>query len=188
MRNGFDTSNTAEDKQVAAWLAGTKAGADFSRLVNNGRSAGAAAAGKAMAADCAAAGVTVTFTADTPAPSPSASSQPAPAPTMTRQTDVIVFRVSGTGYPTIQYGSDSNSNDLPNGTALPWSGTVTYNPSALYYAVSAQLQGLRRHLGLGDRGDHDVLLGRQPQDGELPAGQRPRERRLRHCPGRVCGR
>lgn len=31
MRNGFDTSNTAEDKQVAAWPAGTKAGADFSR-------------------------------------------------------------------------------------------------------------------------------------------------------------
>jgi hypothetical protein len=117
MRNAFDTSNTAEDKQVAAWLAGTKAGTDFSRLINNGGSAGAAAAGKAMAADCAAAGVTITFTADTPAPSPSASSQPAPAPTMTGQTDLIVFKVSGTGYPSIQYGPTATATTLRAATA-----------------------------------------------------------------------
>jgi hypothetical protein len=76
--------------------------------------------------------------------SPSAS----PAPTMTRQTDVVVFRVSGSGYPSIQYGTDSNNNSPPggygplgNGNALPWSGSVTYDSSALYYYVSAQLQG-----------------------------------------------
>ena len=84
-----------------------------------------------------------------PGANASASSSPAPAaPTMTRQTDTVVFRVSGSGYPSVQYGTDSSSNDVPggygplgNGVALPWSASVTYDPSALYYAVSAQLQG-----------------------------------------------
>ena len=87
-----------------------------------------------------------------PSTAPSASSAPQPsapaAPTMTRQVDTIVFKVSGSGYPSVQYGSDSNSNDAPggygplgNGVALPWSASLTYDPSALYYAVSAQLQG-----------------------------------------------
>ena len=67
---------------------------------------------------------------------------------MTRQVDTIVFKVTGSGYPSVQYGSDSNSNDAPrgygplgNGSALPWSASLPYDPSALYYAVSAQLQG-----------------------------------------------
>lgn len=77
-----------------------------------------------------------------------AASQPAAAPTMTRQTDKVVFKVWGSGYPSIQYGSDSNSNDVPggygalgDGVALPWSASLTYDPSALYYAVTAQLEG-----------------------------------------------
>jgi hypothetical protein len=72
----------------------------------------------------------------------------APAPTMTRQTDKVVFKVRGSGYPSIQYGSDSDSRSpaggygpLGDGNALPWSASVTYDPSALYYAVSAQLEG-----------------------------------------------
>jgi hypothetical protein len=67
---------------------------------------------------------------------------------MTSQTDTVLFNVSGSGYPSVQYGSDSNNNDAPgsygplgNGVALPWSASLTYNSSALYYAVSAQLQG-----------------------------------------------
>ena len=67
---------------------------------------------------------------------------------MTRQTDTVVFKVSGSGYPSIQYGTDSNNNDvqggygpLGNGVALPWSASVTYNSKALYYAVTAQLEG-----------------------------------------------
>jgi hypothetical protein len=67
---------------------------------------------------------------------------------MTRQTDIVVFKVSGSGYPSIQYGTDNNSNSPPggygplgNGNALPWSGSLTYDSSALYYYVSAQLQG-----------------------------------------------
>jgi hypothetical protein len=71
-----------------------------------------------------------------------------PDVTMTRQTDKVVFKVWGSGYPSIQYGSDSDNNSpkggygpLGDGVALPWSGSMTYDPNALYYAVSAQLQG-----------------------------------------------
>ncbi len=67
---------------------------------------------------------------------------------MTRQTDTVVFAVSGSGYPSVQYGSDSDNNSaqggygpLGNGVALPWSASLPYNSGALYYAVSAQLQG-----------------------------------------------
>jgi hypothetical protein len=67
---------------------------------------------------------------------------------MKSQKDLIVFKVWGSGYPSIQYGSDNNSNsasggygDLGDGNALPWSASLTYDPSALYYAVSAQLEG-----------------------------------------------
>jgi hypothetical protein len=81
-----------------------------------------------------------------------ASSVPQPsapaAVTMTRQTDRVVFRVSGSGYPSVQYGSDSDNNDVPggygplgDGVALPWSASMTYDPNALYYAVTAQLEG-----------------------------------------------
>jgi hypothetical protein len=81
-------------------------------------------------------------------PSPPASSQPAAAPTMTSQTDMVVFKVWGSGYPSVQYGSDSDTSNpqggygpLGNGFALPWSASMTYDPGAQYYAVSAQLQG-----------------------------------------------
>ena len=70
------------------------------------------------------------------------------APTMTKQTDKVVFKVWGSGYPSIQYGTDSDSNSpkggygpLGDGNALPWSESMTYDPNALYYAVSAQLEG-----------------------------------------------
>ena len=88
-----------------------------------------------------------------PSGAPSSSSavlQPsAPAaPTMTRQTDKVVFKVSGSGYPSIQYGSDSDNNSpkggygpLGDGNALPWSASMTYDANTLYYAVSAQLEG-----------------------------------------------
>jgi hypothetical protein len=85
-----------------------------------------------------------------PAAGPSASTSPSatPAPTMTRQTDIVVFKVWGSGYPSIQYGSDSDSIDtqggygpLGDGNALPWSAFLTYDPGALYYAVTAQLEG-----------------------------------------------
>ena len=74
---------------------------------------------------------------------------PAPAaPTMIRQTDTVVFKVSGNGFPSIQYGTDSSNNQVPggngplgDGVALPWSATMPYDSNALYYAVTAQLEG-----------------------------------------------
>jgi hypothetical protein len=67
---------------------------------------------------------------------------------MTKQADVIVFRVTGTGMPSIQYGTDSSNTDVPggygplgDGNPLPWSATMTYSAGALYYAVTAQLEG-----------------------------------------------
>jgi hypothetical protein len=56
-------------------------------------------------------------------------------------------RVWGSGLPSIQYGSDSDSNNpgslgpLGNGNALPWSASMPYSSAAMYYAASAQLQG-----------------------------------------------
>jgi hypothetical protein len=93
----------------------------------------------ALATDCSITG--------TPSGSDSPSDSPA-APTMTKQTDVIVFRVQGSGYPSIQYGTDSSKNQatggngpLGDGSALPWTAQMAYDPSALYYAVTAQLEG-----------------------------------------------
>jgi len=87
-----------------------------------------------------------------PSTASGASSAPQPsapaAPTMTRQADKVVFKVWGSGYPSVQYGSDSDSNQakggygpLGDGVALPWSASLSYDPSPLYYAVSARLQG-----------------------------------------------
>lgn len=100
----------------------------------------------ALAADC---GISATSSGSG---SPAAGSAPAspspPAPTMTKQTDVVVLRVQGTGYPSIQYGTDSINDQaaggygpLGDGNALPWTASLPYNPSALYYAVSAQFEG-----------------------------------------------
>jgi hypothetical protein len=73
---------------------------------------------------------------------------PTPAPTMVRQSDTVVFKVSGSGYPSIQYGTDSSNNQVPggngplgDGVALPWQASMTYDSAALYYVVTAQLEG-----------------------------------------------
>jgi hypothetical protein len=80
--------------------------------------------------------------------SPGAGSPAPAAPTMTKQTDTIVFKVSGSGEPSIQYGSDSSTNnpsdgagELGDGNYLPWTASMSYDGSALYYAVTAQLEG-----------------------------------------------
>jgi len=67
--------------------------------------------------------------------------------TMTRQTDTVVFKVWGSGQPSVQYGTDSSTSNpgslgpLGDGNALPWEGSMPYNSVALYYAVTAQLEG-----------------------------------------------
>jgi hypothetical protein len=167
---GWDSSNTTADKSISSQLTGTRAGTDFNRLmraINGGDAAAVGAAGKVVSSDCGAAGVVVNMTTTVTDPngktcqaldasgycpgddpSQSASPSPSPAPTMTRQTDMLVFKVWGSGYPSIQYGSDSNSNSpsggygpLGDGNVLPWSASLTYDSGALYYALSAQLEG-----------------------------------------------
>jgi hypothetical protein len=68
--------------------------------------------------------------------------------TVAHRTDRIVYTVTGTGYPSIQYGSDSNTVDVPggngplgDGVALPFTASQRNNPNALYFAVSAQNEG-----------------------------------------------
>jgi hypothetical protein len=62
----------------------------------------------------------------------------------------IVFKVTGSAADgaDITYGSDSdnlspdgNLGILGNGAALPWTGKIRYDKNALYYSVTAQLQG-----------------------------------------------
>lgn len=63
-----------------------------------------------------------------PSASPAPQSSAPAAPTMTRQVDTIVFKVTGSGYPSVQYGSDSkrrNLSELPHttvGQSLPRDG------------------------------------------------------------------
>ncbi len=82
-------------------------------------------------------------------PAPVATTPAAPAtPTMVSQTDIVVFSVTGTGEPSIQYGNGATTNNpsegagpLSDGNYLPWHASMTYSAGAEYYAVTAQLEG-----------------------------------------------
>jgi hypothetical protein len=147
-------------QEIANLGRGTQFGVDFAKWMHDGDSGNIDQAlndGPVVGQDCQAAGVPGVLSASSgsasaPSPSESASGSPSPSaspePTMTRQTDKVMFKVSGSGYPTIQYGTDSNNNSPPggygplgDGNALPWSASLTYDSSALYYYVTAQLEG-----------------------------------------------
>jgi hypothetical protein len=72
---------------------------------------------------------------------------PAPVAAMTAQADTIVFKAWGSGQPSILYGTDASNSQpgslgpLGDGNALPWEASTPYSPGALYYAVTAQLEG-----------------------------------------------
>jgi hypothetical protein len=62
--------------------------------------------------------------------------------------DKVCFAVTGTGQPSISYGSDSDSRDaggtlgdLGDGNALPWSACMPADRHALYWSLTAQLEG-----------------------------------------------
>jgi hypothetical protein len=83
-------------------------------------------------------------TSSPPAPAPARTTTPPPAPHVTRTVRRVVFIVTGSapGGAMITYGSDSSNLSPPGGTATPpWRASVRLNLGALYYAVSAQLQG-----------------------------------------------
>jgi len=70
-----------------------------------------------------------------------------PTPTVNLATKVT-FVVTGTGDPSITYGTDSDNRDgggtigeLGDGNALPWTHSLPFNGTALYYFMNAQLQG-----------------------------------------------
>ena len=80
--------------------------------------------------------------AATPAAQPAPSSAPALVPTTVR------FIVTGTGQPSITYGSDADNRDgggtlgvLGDGNALPWRASLPFDPSAQFYSINAQLEG-----------------------------------------------
>jgi hypothetical protein len=83
--------------------------------------------------------------ATTTTPPPAAA--PVSAPTTPSPT-TVTFTVTGSGLPSITYGSDADNRDggghagdLGQGNALPWTGSVRFDGSAMYYHLSAQLQG-----------------------------------------------
>jgi hypothetical protein len=85
----------------------------------------------------------------TAAPTATAAAAPIPTPTPTVNPPTRVkFIVTGTGAPSIQYGSDSDNRSptgglgaLGDGNALPWHASMKFDPNALYYSISAQLEG-----------------------------------------------
>lgn len=79
---------------------------------------------------------------------PAAPAAPVAAPsTPALQVTRVHFYVTGTGEPSISYGSDSDSREpghlgeLSDGNALPWHSSMPFDGSAEYYTMSAQLEG-----------------------------------------------
>ena len=85
-----------------------------------------------------------TFAPATPAAVPVAAT---PTPSVSSPTKVT-FVVTGTGDPSVTYGTDSDNRDgggtlgeLGDGNALPWSRSLPFNGNAQYYYMDAQLEG-----------------------------------------------
>ena len=88
-----------------------------------------------------------------PAATPSTPAATTPAATAIATPSVnpatkVTFIVTGQGNPSITYGSDSDNRDgggqlgqMGDGNALPWSRSLTFSGDALYYSISAQLEG-----------------------------------------------
>jgi hypothetical protein len=93
-------------------------------------------------------GITLTVATGTPDGAPTTAPTTPATPTMLSQTDTVVFAVTGTGEPSVQYGNGATTNNpsggagpLGDGNYLPWQASMTYNAGAEYYAVTAQLEG-----------------------------------------------
>jgi hypothetical protein len=84
--------------------------------------------------------------ASTPATSPATSpATPAAAPPL--HATRVHFIVTGTGNPSITYGSDSDNRDgggtlgiLGDGNTLPWRASMRFRSDAQYYSIDAQLE------------------------------------------------
>jgi len=119
-------------------------GTDFTSWVTQAARQGpyrAHFAGK-VARDCKRAG------APLPPVARAALESPSPPVIVTYTSQYLAYAVTGTGSADITYGTDSIYDSPPgsglgSGTAVPWSGSLPYAPNqnALYYLVTAQLQG-----------------------------------------------
>jgi hypothetical protein len=65
-----------------------------------------------------------------------------------REKKQVVFKVWGSGEPQITYGTDSDnrggggtSGSLGDANTLPWSASLPYSTSPLYWYIQAQLEG-----------------------------------------------
>jgi hypothetical protein len=86
-----------------------------------------------------------------PSASPAPGPSPTPAPvTVTYTSQRLEYAVTDVGPADITYGTDSISDSPPGGlgslgtgTVIPWCGSLPYGPNAnaLYYVVTAQLDG-----------------------------------------------
>jgi len=79
----------------------------------------------------------------TPKPKATHKAKPKAAP---KVHDRIVFSVTGTGKPNIQYGSDSDNRSgnthegmVTGYSPLPWHGHMNYHSGQMYYQLTAQL-------------------------------------------------
>ena len=83
------------------------------------------------------------------APSSSAASTPTATPAATPELHVtrVHFIVTGTGVPSITYGSDADNRNasgtiglLGDGNQLPWRASMRFRSDAQYYSMDAQLE------------------------------------------------
>jgi hypothetical protein len=84
------------------------------------------------------------------APASSSATTPAATPAAAPQLHVtrVKFIVTGTGNPSITYGSDADNRDgngtaglLGDGNPLPWHASMRFRSDAQYYSMDAQLEG-----------------------------------------------
>lgn len=78
---------------------------------------------------------------------PAAPAVAATTPTASPPT-TVTFTVTGTGDPSITYGTDSDNRDgggtagtLGDGNTLPWTRSLSFDGTAQYYFIDAQLEG-----------------------------------------------
>jgi hypothetical protein len=94
------------------------------------------------ASACGSAITSPTPAVSTRAPAARGAQKAAPAPRTTR---VVVFKVWGTGSPSISYGSDHQHIRRGNG-ALPFRASMPYKKSAVYYYIDARPTQQDRHI------------------------------------------
>jgi hypothetical protein len=101
---------------------------------------------------------------------------PAAAAAETSTEQKVLFKVIGTGKPSIQYGSDSDTRDgghlgtLGEGNALPWSATLPYTDGHLVRSAQPRREGFRDVTLCG-------WLGLPPDDPDPPISRGTGRRR-----------